>query len=134
MIQETVKDRLHAARGLGTNDVLAALGLERRRTPIDVVIPAAGLFFAGLMVGAGVALLMAPKSGRETRREIRGRATNLRHRLTTSASGFAHDLRDELVGTDEPRSERLPDNGGKAREIHRPAPPHGPNPNSGPQK
>lgn len=125
MIQETVKDRFNAARGLSTSDVLAALGLERRRTPIDVMIPAAGLFFAGLMVGAGVALLMAPKSGRDTRRELRGRATDLRHRLTTSASGFARDVRDELIGEGESQSSRQPDNGGKAREIHRP-PPQGP--------
>ena len=132
MIQETVKDRLHAARGLGTNDVLAALGLERRRTPIDLMIPVAGLFFAGLLVGAGVAILVAPKSGRETRRELRGRATNLRHRLSSTAGSFAHDVRDEFLGADEPRSERLPDNGGKAREIHRP-PPHSSNPQGGPQ-
>jgi hypothetical protein len=100
-----IQERLHSARGLGTGDVLAALGLERRRTPIDIVIPAAGLFFAGLMVGAGVALLVAPKSGSETRRELKGRATNLRHRLASTASEFAHDVRDEL-GANAPRSER----------------------------
>jgi hypothetical protein len=122
MIQETVKDRLHAARGLSTSDVLSALGLERRRTPIDVIIPAAGLFFAGLMVGAGVALLVAPKSGRETRNELKGRATNIRHRLSESAGEFAHDVREHLQGSSEPRSERQPDNGGKAKELHRPAP------------
>ena len=133
MIQETVKDRLHAARGLSTNDVLAALGLERRRTPIDVIIPATGLFFAGLMVGAGVALLVAPRSGRETRGELRGRASNLRHRLSESAGEFAHDVREHLRGSDEPRSERLPDNGGK-REIHRPGPPQSPTSQGGPQK
>ena len=82
MIQETVKDRLHAARGLGTNDVLAALGLERRRTPIDMMIPAAGLFFAGLLVGAGVAILVAPKSGRETRAELKTIARDVRDQVT----------------------------------------------------
>jgi hypothetical protein len=112
MIQDTVKDRLNTVRGLSTDDILSALGLQRRRTALDVVIPTAGLFVAGLVVGAGVALLIAPKSGRETRRELRGRATDISNR-------FGRAIREEterLSGGEAPSS-RLPDNGGKAREA-----------------
>jgi hypothetical protein len=52
---------------------------------------AAGLA-AGLTIGAGVALLLAPASGQETREYISDRARSLRGRADTSWD----DLRDEL--------------------------------------
>ena len=56
----------------------------------------AGVFtlgaFAGALVGAGVALLLAPRSGEETRDEIASRARRLRSRADTGWD----DLRDEL--------------------------------------
>jgi hypothetical protein len=125
MIQDTVKDKFDALRGLGTEDVLAALGLERRRSAIDVMLPAAGIFFAGLIVGSGVALLVAPKSGRETRRQLKGKATELSHRLASSADTLAENVRDEVFGGDEPK------NGGMARAQRTPA---NTNPQTGPQK
>jgi hypothetical protein len=121
MIHDQVRDRIDALRGLGTDDVLAALGLERRRSSVDVVLPAAGLFLAGLMVGAGVALLVAPKSGRETRRELKGKATDLSHRLGTTAQNIAQDVREEVFGEGETKSGK-PENGGKGKEAHRSGP------------
>ena len=106
-----IQDRLHSM-GLSTDDVLGALGLERRRAARDVILPTAGIFVAGLMVGAGVALLIAPRSGQETRRELRGRATDLTHRF-----GRAVREERERLGSEESQSTRLPDNGGKAREA-----------------
>jgi hypothetical protein len=47
---------------------------------------------AGALVGAGVALLLAPQSGEETRERIAGRA----RRLGTRADEGWDDLRDEL--------------------------------------
>ncbi len=47
---------------------------------------------AGALVGAGVALLLAPQSGIETREEIASRARRLRSRADDSWD----DLRDEL--------------------------------------
>jgi hypothetical protein len=47
---------------------------------------------AGALVGAGVALLLAPQSGVETREEIASRARRLRSRADDSWD----DLRDEL--------------------------------------
>ncbi|HJU89083.1 MAG TPA: YtxH domain-containing protein [Gemmatimonadaceae bacterium] len=52
---------------------------------------AAGLA-AGLTIGAGVALLLAPASGEETREYLSHRARSLRSRADTSWD----DLRDEL--------------------------------------
>lgn len=131
MIQDTVRDRIGSLRGHGTDDVLAALGLERRRTPIDVVIPAAGVFFAGVMFGAGVALLMAPKPGRETRRQIRDKASDITHRLAKPGQ-LAHEARERLFGAAESGTGH---NGGSERqtESHQGAPPT-PGSHSGPQR
>ena len=41
-------------------------------------------FLAGGLVGAGVALLLAPKSGRELRKDIKDIAVNTGDRITTT--------------------------------------------------
>ena len=131
MIQETVRDRIDSLRGRGTDDVLAALGLERRRTPIDIMVPAAGVFFAGVVFGAGVALLMAPKPGRETRRQLRDKASDLTHRLAKPGQ-LAHEARERLFGAAESSTGH---NGGSERQAAeaRPAS-HTQGSQSGPQK
>jgi gas vesicle protein len=50
--------------------------------------PGVGSFLIGLALGAGVALLLAPKSGEETRREIARRA----RRAQEAAQGFVEDV------------------------------------------
>lgn len=60
-------------RDMSKDDILNAIGLETRRSAADYVLPALGVFSAGLVVGAGLGLLFAPKSGREIRGAIRGR-------------------------------------------------------------
>ena len=97
MIQEAVKDRFDAVRGLGSDDILAALGLERRRSALDVLLPAVGVFAAGVVFGTGVALLLAPKAGRELRRDIKGKASELTHLIGESAEGIAQEVRDSLT-------------------------------------
>lgn len=57
-------------RALGKEDLLHALGLETRRTYTDYVGPALAAFGVGVAVGAGMGLLLAPRSGKETRKEI----------------------------------------------------------------
>lgn len=52
-----------------------------------------GSFLIGLAVGAGVALLLAPQSGEETRREIASRARQARDR----AKDFAGDVGDRVA-------------------------------------
>ncbi len=64
---------LRDVSNLDKNDLLNAIGLETRRTATDYVLPALGVFGAGLLVGAGLGLLFAPKSGKEIRGNLRGR-------------------------------------------------------------
>jgi hypothetical protein len=73
-----VRQRLQDA--LANQKILDSLGLQRKRTPQDVLLPALGIFGAGLAVGAALGLLLAPKPGGEIRGDIRRGVGNLRRR------------------------------------------------------
>lgn len=61
-------------------EIVRALGLQLRRNSHDL-LPTVAVFGAGLLFGAGLALLMAPTTGRELREEIGERAAELRDRV-----------------------------------------------------
>jgi hypothetical protein len=50
-------------------DVLRSIGLAPRVT--DYILPALGIFAAGAVLGAGTALMLAPRSGEKLRKQIR---------------------------------------------------------------
>ena len=57
--------------------LLHQLGLQRARETSmlsDTVLPALAIFGAGLLVGAGIALMATPKTGRELRDDLSRRA------------------------------------------------------------
>ena len=55
---------------LDRETVMNALNLEARRSPESRILWALGLALGGAVVGAGVALLLAPKSGTELRKDL----------------------------------------------------------------
>ncbi len=55
---------------LDKDDLLHLLGLETRRGPSEVLLPALGAFTVGVLVGAGIGLLLAPKPGTQLRDEL----------------------------------------------------------------
>lgn len=61
------------ARSVEKDDLLRILGVEERRTGGDVFFTGLGLFAAGVLVGAGAALLLAPKTGAEMRSDLKNR-------------------------------------------------------------
>jgi hypothetical protein len=63
----------NALKDLDREDVLGWVGLQSRRTALDALLPSLGIFGVGLLVGAGVGLLLAPKSGQELREDLRDR-------------------------------------------------------------
>jgi hypothetical protein len=64
---------------INPKQALETLGLRREDpTVLEVVLPGLGLFVLGACVGAGAALLFAPKSGRELRRDISAKASELK--------------------------------------------------------
>ena len=64
-------------------EIIRALGLQTRRSAAGDVVPSVALFGAGLLVGAGLALLFAPTAGRELREELGERAAELRERAAS---------------------------------------------------
>ena len=77
------------------------------------VKPILGGFLVGSVIGVATALLFAPRSGEETRAEIRGRAVDLRDRTTetvkdpvSQARSKAYELKDTVVEKAEGLKER----------------------------
>ena len=54
---------------INADSILESLGLQRQGSA-DLVVPLAGAFILGGLIGAGVALLFAPKSGEDLRGEL----------------------------------------------------------------
>jgi len=80
------------ARNLPSADeLIRALGLHARRSNGGDLVPSVALFGAGLLVGAGLALLFAPSSGRELREELSERAADLRDRATGAVEHTASE-------------------------------------------
>jgi hypothetical protein len=70
------------------NRVLHSVGLERRHTAIDYVLPAVGLVATGMLLGTGLGMIFAPKRGAELREGLRRRVSNgLPKRLSRIANG-----------------------------------------------
>ncbi|MBE2249235.1 MAG: YtxH domain-containing protein [Myxococcus sp.] len=53
------------------DDLLDLIGLEERRSSSDKLVPALALFGAGVLVGVGLGLMLAPKPGRELRQDVK---------------------------------------------------------------
>jgi hypothetical protein len=60
-------------RDVDADDVLRFIGLQRRRSVGGYVATGVGFFAAGLLMGAGAALLLAPKTGQDLREDLRER-------------------------------------------------------------
>ena len=70
-------------RNLDKEDVLGLMGLESKSSTGAWLAGTLGTFGIGLLVGAGIALILAPKPGRELRDDIRERL----RRAPNDASG-----------------------------------------------
>ena len=68
------------ARRFDVDDALGFAGLRRRRDAIDLVLPMIGVVVAGAFVGATIAHLFAPSSGRKLRADMERKINGLRDR------------------------------------------------------
>lgn len=84
---KAVTGLVHAVRSFDSDDALGLIGLRRRRSPLV----ASALFGAGVAVGLGAGILVAPASGRETRRRIR---SGLAAMLADTKSAVTHAAAD----------------------------------------
>lgn len=86
---------------LSKEDVLAALGLALKPTATQRVLTSAGLFGLGALVGATVALMLAPSSGRDLRDDLGRR---LRRAAPDLDDTFVGDAADTIAREGEARS------------------------------
>ena len=83
-----VRELIKTIERFRLDGALAALGLEKRPSTLAQVFPAAGLIAVSAAVGAGVALLLAPTSGRKLRARLSDGIDDAKHRLSDSISHY----------------------------------------------
>ena len=69
------------AMDIDVDDVLGLIGLARRRSALRMLVPIFGVLAAGVAVGTGLGLFLAPKPGRQLLREAGGKVNDIRERL-----------------------------------------------------
>jgi len=80
---------LKELRNLDKDDILEMLGLETKRSTGTWVAGTLGTFGVGLLVGAGIALMLAPKAGRELREDIRDKLRRSPEDLEEAVGGVS---------------------------------------------
>lgn len=80
-------------RGLQADDALGWVGLSRRRSPVAAV----GIFSAGVVLGAGAALLFAPMSGAETRRRLMSGFSGLKGDAKTTLDHAGAEVKSDVA-------------------------------------
>lgn len=70
-------------------DIATAIGIEARTSTTDDVVKALGIFGTGMILGAGLALLLAPKAGHEIRHDIAEKVGELGEHLRAQAPSIA---------------------------------------------
>jgi gas vesicle protein len=76
---------------------------DERYVVIEKSEPGIGSFILGLAVGAGIALLFAPRSGEETRRDLQKRAK----RVGDQAQDFVSEMTDSVSQTINSAKEKV---------------------------
>jgi len=66
-------------RNMDKDDLLGLIGLESKPSTGSYLAGTLGTFGLGLLVGAGIALLLAPKPGAELREDIRDKLRRAPH-------------------------------------------------------
>jgi gas vesicle protein len=70
------------------DDILGALGLQTKSSTTSWLMGTLGIFGLGMVIGAGVALMIAPKPGAELRRDLEGRLKTARERIAGNGQGL----------------------------------------------
>jgi hypothetical protein len=115
MLQDMLKDKMTSMKSASAEDLLAALGLERRRSVFEILGTHAAILMTGLILGAGIALLLAPKSGRALRQEIKTKASDLADRIGEKAGEATSEIRSVLSPAEDgkPKTQQ-----GKREDAH----------------
>ena len=78
-------------RNLDRDDILEMIGLQKKASTASYLAGALGTFGIGILVGAGIGLLMAPKSGRELRENLRDRLRRVPEDMNDTMNPIGRD-------------------------------------------
>jgi hypothetical protein len=78
-------------KDLDKDDLFAAVGLSIKRTTTERVLEATAFLGVGLLVGAGLALLLAPKSGKGLREDISQKLGKIKNGRDTASSALSSE-------------------------------------------
>jgi hypothetical protein len=84
-----LKDLNKQLRNLDKDDLLELVGLQTRSSGAEWILPTIGAFSAGILVGAGIGLLMAPKPGHELRDDLRTRLQGTADQISSGIASSA---------------------------------------------
>lgn len=73
------------------DDLLALVGLERKSSA-DWIVPTLSALGVGLLVGAGLGLLLAPKAGRELREDLTQKLQGTADSLASASNGMRNEF------------------------------------------
>lgn len=68
------------------DDLAAGIGMQARPTPTADIFSTLGIFSSGVILGAGLALLLSPKPGREIRHDIAEKVGEIGEQIGVTAS------------------------------------------------
>jgi len=83
----TIEDILHALPS--REDIATAVGLQREDSKTGDLLTAVGILGTGMILGAALALLFAPKTGHEMRGDIAEKVSELGEQLRPHGAGPA---------------------------------------------
>lgn len=67
------------------DDLLGHLGLARKQDTFEKLLPAFALFGAGIAVGVGLGMILAPRSGQELRGELQSQFKRVEQKVRGAA-------------------------------------------------
>jgi hypothetical protein len=83
-------------KNLDKEQILELLGLESERSTTSSIVWTLGLVAIGAIAGAGVALLLAPQSGRELRETVGRKFKNAADDVVTSARTKVNEAQSQV--------------------------------------
>lgn len=84
--------KLRDLKDLDRDDILGLIGLETKSSTGSYLAGIFTTFGVGLLVGAGVALLLAPKAGKDLRQDLSTKLSRAKDQAGAKASSVAEDL------------------------------------------
>ncbi|MCY1015158.1 YtxH domain-containing protein [Pyxidicoccus sp. MSG2] len=86
---------LNTLKKMDKDDLLNLIGLETRRDTADTLLPVLGAFAAGILVGAGLGLLLAPKPGNQLRDDLKQRLASGQEYLNNTVGRVSETIQQQ---------------------------------------